>query len=133
MLRLGRRQRSVQRRRDVASERVLQHREPHSSLVYPRDFFLTIPGKIGPEFVAIAFETAALYDPDVKLYYNDYNIESAGAKATSTLNLVRSLQARGVKIDGVGMQAHFIVGSTPILAAQKSNLASFGALGVEIA
>ncbi len=93
--------------------------------------FLTL--QIGPEFIPIAFETAAQYDPDVKLYYNDYNIESASAKVTSTLNLVKSLKGRGIKIDGVGMQAHFIVGSTPSLSAQTANLGSFTALGVEVA
>ncbi|PVH79727.1 glycoside hydrolase family 10 protein [Cadophora sp. DSE1049] len=88
---------------------------------------------IGPEYIPIAFATAAEYDPDVKLYYNDYNIESAGNKVTAALNLVKSLKARGIKIDGVGMQAHFIVGSTPSLSAQTANLGSFTALGVEVA
>ncbi|KAF5871901.1 putative endo beta- protein [Botrytis fragariae] len=88
---------------------------------------------IGPEYIPIAFETAALYDPDVKLYYNDYNIESSGAKATSALNLVKSLQARGIKIDGVGLQAHFIVGSTPSESALATTLKSFTALDVEVA
>ncbi|KAF7902847.1 hypothetical protein EAF00_002750 [Botryotinia globosa] len=88
---------------------------------------------IGPEYIPIAFETAALYDPDVKLYYNDYNIESSGAKATSALNLVKSLQARGIKIDGVGLQAHFIVGSTASETALATTLKSFTALNVEVA
>ncbi|TGO13024.1 hypothetical protein BTUL_0078g00330 [Botrytis tulipae] len=88
---------------------------------------------IGPEYIPIAFETAALYDPDVKLYYNDYNIESSGAKATAALNLVKSLQARGIKIDGVGFQAHFIVGSTPSESALATTLKSFTALDVEVA
>ncbi|KAK0103814.1 hypothetical protein ONS95_005813 [Cadophora gregata] len=88
---------------------------------------------IGAEYIPIAFATAAEYDPDVKLYYNDYNIESAGNKATAALNLVKSLKSRGIKIDGVGMQAHFIVGSTPSLSAQTANLGSFTAQGVEVA
>ncbi|TGO74476.1 hypothetical protein BELL_0280g00170 [Botrytis elliptica] len=88
---------------------------------------------IGPEYIPIAFETAALYDPDVKLYYNDYNIESSGAKATAALNLVKSLKARGIKIDGVGLQAHFIVGSTPSESALATTLQSFTALDVEVA
>ncbi|KAF7911231.1 uncharacterized protein EAF01_002738 [Botrytis porri] len=88
---------------------------------------------IGPEYIPIAFETAALYDPDVKLYYNDYNIESSGAKATSALNLVKSLKARGIKIDGVGLQAHFIVGSSPSESALATTLRSFTALDVEVA
>ncbi|CAD6442248.1 82b8e842-15c4-4d4c-afbe-3dc9dd036cf0 [Sclerotinia trifoliorum] len=88
---------------------------------------------IGPEYIPIAFETAALYDPDVKLYYNDYNIESSGAKATAALNLVKSLQARGIKIDGIGLQGHFIVGETPSESALATTLRSFTALNVEVA
>lgn len=88
---------------------------------------------IGPEYIPIAFEAAAAADPSVKLYYNDYNIESPGAKATSALNLVKSLKARGIKIDGVGLEAHFIVGETPSLAMQTANLECFTALGVEVA
>lgn len=88
---------------------------------------------IGPEYIPIAFEAAAAADPTVKLYYNDYNIESSGGKATAALNLVKSLKARGIKIDGVGLQAHFIVGSTPSLSAQVANLNTFIAAGVEVA
>ncbi|KAH8600904.1 glycoside hydrolase superfamily [Bisporella sp. PMI_857] len=88
---------------------------------------------IGPEYIPIAFQTAAQYDPTVKLYYNDYNVESPGAKSTAAQNLVKSLKARGIKIDGVGLQAHLIVGSSPSLASQTSNLNSITALGVEVA
>lgn len=69
----------------------------------------------------------------MKLYYNDYNIEYAGAKATAAQAIVTSLKARGIKIDGVGLQGHFIVGETPNEASQISNLESFTALGVEVA
>lgn len=89
--------------------------------------------QIGPEYIPIAFETAALYDPTVKLYYNDYNIEYAGAHATAALNLVSSLKARGIKIDGVGLEGHFIVGSTPSLSTLEASLKAFTALGVEVA
>ncbi|KAF7863916.1 hypothetical protein EAF04_006881 [Stromatinia cepivora] len=88
---------------------------------------------IGPEYIPIAFETAALYDPNVKLYYNDYNIESSGAKATAAINLVKSLKARGIKIDGIGLQGHFIVGKTPSESALATTLRSFTALNVEVA
>ncbi len=33
---------------------------------------------LGEEYFKIAFETAALVDPDAKLCYNDYNIENPG-------------------------------------------------------
>jgi endo-1,4-beta-xylanase len=47
------------------------------------------------------------------------------------INLVKSLKASGVPIDGIGIQAHMIVGQLP--SSFKSNLQAFAALGVEIA
>nr|BBC47920.1 xylanase [Penicillium sp.] len=88
---------------------------------------------IGEAYIPIAFATAAAADPSVKLYYNDYNIESAGAKSTAAQNIVKLVKSYGVKIDGVGLQSHFIVGSTPSQSAQASNMAAFTALGVEVA
>ncbi|KAJ5606591.1 Endo-1-4-beta-xylanase [Penicillium lagena] len=88
---------------------------------------------IGEAYIPIAFATAAAADPSAKLYYNDYNIEYAGAKATAAQNIVKMVQAYGAKIDGVGLQSHFIVGSTPSQSSQASNMDSFVALGVEVA
>ncbi len=64
---------------------------------------------IGPEYVAMAFEFARAADPDVALYYNDYLIERAGAKADRVERLVDDLMAAGVPIDGVGFQMHVLV------------------------
>ncbi|KAG0160855.1 hypothetical protein PDIDSM_8386 [Penicillium digitatum] len=88
---------------------------------------------IGEAYLPIAFATAAAADPDVKLYYNDYNIESAGSKSNGAQRIVKLVQQYGAKIDGVGLQGHFIVGSTPGQSAQTTNLAAFIALGVEVA
>lgn len=95
----------------------------------PNIFYNTI----GSEYISIAFMAAAAADPDTKLYYNDYNIEYAGAKSTAAQNLVKSLKARGIKIDGVGLQAHFIAGSTPSTSAQTTNMQAFIDLGVQVA
>lgn len=97
---------------------------------FREDIFLTT---IGESYIRIAFEAAAAADPDAKLYYNDFSIEMSGPKSTGALNIVKTLQAAGTKIDGVGFQSHFIVGSTPSKASQISNLESFTALGVEVA
>ncbi len=82
-------------------------------------------------FVSVALNAARSADPDAKLYINDYNIESTGAKSTAMLNLVKQLQADGVPIDGVGLQAHLIVGSVP--TSLQTVLEQFTALGVEVA
>lgn len=88
---------------------------------------------IGEAYITIAFAAAAAADPNAKLYYNDYNIEYAGPKATGAQNIVKLIKNAGLRIDGVGLQSHFIVGQTPSLATQKANMASFTALGVEVA
>ncbi|KAJ5483033.1 Endo-1-4-beta-xylanase D [Penicillium diatomitis] len=88
---------------------------------------------IGPAYIPIAFATAASVDPDVKLYYNDYNIEYSGAKAGGARRIVELVQSYGAKIDGVGLQSHFIVGSTPSKADQKTTMAGYTAYGVDVA
>ncbi|KAL5389798.1 hypothetical protein DPSP01_002288 [Paraphaeosphaeria sporulosa] len=90
---------------------------------------------IGPAYIPIAFAAAAAADPSAKLYYNDYNIEAAGAKSTGAQNIVKLVKAYGAKIDGVGMQAHLIVGSTgsESVSAWTTNMNAFTALGVDVA
>lgn len=46
-------------------------------------------------------------------------------------NLVRSLKQQGVPIDGIGVQAHLIVGQVP--STLQQNLQQFTSLGVEVA
>ncbi|KAJ8519060.1 hypothetical protein ONZ45_g3965 [Pleurotus djamor] len=90
-------------------------------------FFQTL----GTSYIATALRAARAADPAAKLYINDFNIEGTGAKSTAMVNLVRSLQAQGVPIDGVGIQAHLIVGQVP--STFEANLRQFTALGVEVA
>ncbi|KAG6821333.1 hypothetical protein H0H93_000194 [Arthromyces matolae] len=86
---------------------------------------------LNTSYISIALTAARAADPAAKLYINDYNIEGTGAKSTAMLNLVKSLQASGVPIDGVGIQGHLIVGSVP--STIQANLQQFTALGIEVA
>ncbi|KAK0469769.1 endo-1,4-beta xylanase, partial [Desarmillaria tabescens] len=86
---------------------------------------------MGESFVPVALKAARAADPNAKLYINDYNIEGLGAKSTAMINLVKSLKAQGVPIDGIGIQSHLIVGEVP--TTLKENFEQFTALGVEIA
>ncbi|ROW13163.1 hypothetical protein VPNG_04870 [Cytospora leucostoma] len=88
---------------------------------------------LGTSYIPLAFSAAAAADPDAKLYYNDYNIEYSGTKATAAVSLIKLVQAAGAKIDGVGLQGHFIVGSTPSASTLTSQLNTYVALGLEAA
>ncbi|KAJ6538340.1 glycoside hydrolase superfamily [Mycena vulgaris] len=67
------------------------------------------------------------------IYINENNIETAGAKSTAMINLVKSLKAAGTPIDGIGIQAHFVRAEVPSQADLIANCEAFTALGVEIA
>lgn len=86
---------------------------------------------IGEDYIANAFTAARAADPDAKLYINDYNVEGTGAKADGLYTLVSSLLSAGVPVDGIGMQAHLIVGSVPTTI--QENIERFAALGLEVA
>jgi len=85
---------------------------------------------LGADYIASALTWARAADPDAKLYINDYNVEGVGAKSTALYNLVKSLKARGVPIDGVGLQAHLILGQVP--ATLQQNIQRFADLGVDV-
>ncbi len=82
-----------------------------------------------PDYVELAFADARAADPSVKLFYNDYNIES-GAKFQHALDLVRRLKAKGL-IDGVGIQGHWSI-YWPDADTVRNAIDSFAALGVQV-
>ena len=63
---------------------------------------------LGEEYVAKAFEFAHQADPDAELYYNDYNLWKT-PKREAAVRLVTSLRKRGIRIDGIGEQAHWVL------------------------
>ncbi|MFD0257244.1 endo-1,4-beta-xylanase [Kitasatospora indigofera] len=88
-------------------------------------------GTLGAGFVADSLTWAHQADPAAKLYINDYNVEGLGTKSDALYNLVRSLKAQGAPIDGVGFQAHFVLGQVP--STLQANLQRFADLGVDVA
>ncbi|MBO4905417.1 MAG: endo-1,4-beta-xylanase [Bacteroidaceae bacterium] len=60
----------------------------------------------GDEFIAKAFEFAREADPNVLLFYNDYNAANPD-KRDRIFNMVKKMKDNGVPIDGIGMQGHY--------------------------
>lgn len=87
---------------------------------------------IGADWVEIAFRAAAEADPDALLFYNDYGIERKSRKQDAVYALIQDLQGKGVKIDGVGFQGHFVCGNVPSEEELKASLDRFAGLGLRV-
>lgn len=61
---------------------------------------------IGARYIDDAFIAARAADPDARLYYNDYGAEGRNGKSDYVYTMVQGMLARGVPIDGVGLQMH---------------------------
>jgi endo-1,4-beta-xylanase len=85
---------------------------------------------IGDDFIEQAFIMAAKAAPNAKLYYNDYNLYKP-EKRNGVLRLVNELQSKGIKIDGVGMQAHYSLDS-PELTDIEDSIKAYSDLGVDV-
>ncbi len=85
---------------------------------------------IGDDYIEQAFRMAHAADPDAELYYNDFN-EWYPAKIEAISELVTSLKAKGVRIDGLGLQGHWGL-DYPELDEIDHMLTEYGKLGVKL-
>jgi endo-1,4-beta-xylanase len=85
---------------------------------------------IGEDYVEKAFEYAREADSSAILIYNDFSLPSA-PKRNAVVKLVKKLQSKGVKVDGIGMQGHYHM-DYPLLYELDSSIAAFSALGVKV-
>lgn len=89
---------------------------------------------LGKSYIEETFQLARKYtSPGTKLYYNDYGIERVNNKSIAVQALMKDFLARGVPIDGVGLQAHFTVGRAPTYDDVRASQALYSSLGLETA
>lgn len=62
--------------------------------------------RMGDDFHEKVFTWAREADPDVKLFYNDYNIAGTPVKRNAIISMVNDFQSKNIPIDGIGMQMH---------------------------
>ncbi len=85
---------------------------------------------IGEDYIELAFIFANEADPEAELIYNDYSMYHKGRR-DAVLELVRSLKEKGIRIDGVGMQAHYGM-DFPTLEAFEKSIVAFAETGVDV-
>lgn len=84
----------------------------------------------GEDFIIKAFEYAREADPDVKLFYNDYNA-IIPEKRDRIYKLLKMLVDRDVPIDGVGIQGHWSIYG-PSEEELREALDLYSSLGLEV-
>jgi endo-1,4-beta-xylanase len=87
--------------------------------------------KMGHNFIDQAFINARAADPQVDLFYNDYNIEAGGQKTANLLSLIDGMRSRGVPITGVGFQMHVTI-DWPSITAIESSMKAIAARGLKV-
>jgi len=86
---------------------------------------------IGGDYIQKAFEYAREADPKAELYYNDYNIEKSVKREGTIFKILQNVQSKGVKVDGVGIQAHWHL-DTPDIKLVDSSIQAFSKFGVKV-
>ncbi len=84
----------------------------------------------GDEFIEKAFEYAHAADPGAVLFYNDYNTEMP-AKREKIYTMLKTMLAKGVPVNGIGLQAHWSV-STPTREELENSIRLFSSLGLQV-
>lgn len=85
---------------------------------------------LGEEFIPLAFQYAHEADPDAELYLNDYGMNNEGRRNTY-VKIAADLKARGLRIDGIGMQSH--VGMDyPDMQEYEESLLAFAGTGCNV-
>jgi endo-1,4-beta-xylanase len=82
-------------------------------------------------YIDDAFIWAHQADPNAKLILNDFQNESENPVSNAEYNYVKDAKARGVPIDGIGLQMHIDATYPPKKEDVIKNMQRFNAIGVK--
>ena len=97
---------------DVVNEAILDDGS------YRENDFYNISGE---EYIFKSFEIANRIDPEAELYYNDFSMYKT-EKCNAAVLLANNIRERGLRIDGIGLQAHWGLDYPSIDEIEKSIL-----------
>lgn len=85
---------------------------------------------IGEEYIELAFRFAQEADPNVALYYNDYSMFKP-EKVAGAIKIVQNLQTKGIRIDAVGMQCHYML-EGPAASEVEQSIVALAQTGCQV-
>ncbi len=84
----------------------------------------------GDTMVKAAFKYAQQYSPSTELYYNDFNAWRP-EKRDGIIRMIKILQKEGIRIDGIGIQAHWGL-NFPKMQYIEQAIDAYAALGIKV-
>jgi endo-1,4-beta-xylanase len=84
----------------------------------------------GDTMVKAAFKYAQQYSPSTELYYNDFNAWRP-EKRDGIIRMIKMLQKEGIRIDGIGIQAHWGL-NFPKMQYIEQAIDAYAALGIKV-
>ena len=88
--------------------------------------------KIGPEYLAMAFQWAHEADPQALLIYNDHAAEGLNDKSQAIYAMIQGFVQLGIPIDGVGLQMHIWLYGPPTPQELAANMRRYAELGLQV-
>ena len=86
---------------DVVNEAISDSNDPNE-IYYPCPLY----EGAGEDYIFESFIAARQANPNIKLYYNDYNLNMP-VKRAKAISMIKKMQERGIPIDGIGEQGHY--------------------------
>lgn len=84
----------------------------------------------GEEYIEMAFRYARAANPKAQLFYNDYRFSNP-VKRKKIYDLLKRLKEKGVPVDGVGMQSHYVPNEVTREYLQET-IDMFAGLGLKV-
>ena len=112
---------------DVVNEAISDSKDPKQ--IYRKDNYYDV---LGPDYLDMAFRWAREADPKAKLIYNEYGTEFGGVKFEKMYEMLKGMKARGVPVDGVGLQMHIGLGAKGETKKPANTIRKLGELGLEV-
>jgi len=85
---------------------------------------------IGKDYIKLAFKFAHEADPNAQMCYNDYSMAHKGRR-DAVVNMVNDLKQQGIKVDGIGIQAHLVM-DFPTIEAEEQSIIAFAGTGAKV-
>jgi endo-1,4-beta-xylanase len=87
---------------------------------------------LGPRYVEIALRAARAADPGARLFVNEIGAETGGPKLDALVRFAREAKARGVPLDGIGLESHLNVRDPPSRARLQRTIERLAAQDVDV-